>query len=77
MENSSSSESKTLVVYFSASNTKNVDAVTGATPVQGRVGTVEHIAEILHNNVGGDITKIVPSKDYSPDYILPFFEKNL
>lgn len=66
--NSSSSESKTLVVYFSASNTKDVDAVTGATPVQGRVGTVEHIAEIIHNNVGGDIAKIVPSKDYSLDY---------
>ncbi len=66
--NSSSSESKNLVVYFSASNTKDVDAVTGATPVQGRVGTVEHIAEIIHNQVGGDIAKIVPSKDYSLDY---------
>lgn len=66
--NSSSSESKTLVVYFSASNTKDVDAVTGATPVQGRVGTVEHIAEIIHNQVGGDIAKIVPGKDYSLDY---------
>lgn len=67
-DNSSSSESKTLVVYFSASNTKDVDAVTGATPVQGIVGTVEHIAEIIHNQVGGDIAKIVPSKDYSLDY---------
>lgn len=66
--NSPSSESKTLVVYFSASNTKDVDAVTGATPVQGRVGAVEHIAEIIHNNVGGDIAKIIPSKNYSLDY---------
>lgn len=66
--NSSSSESKTLVVYSSASNTNDVDAVTGATPVQGRVGTVEHIAEIIHNQVGGDIAKIVPSKDYALDY---------
>lgn len=59
---------KTLVIYFSGANTKSADAVTGATQVQGKDGAVQHLAELIHNNVGGDIVKIVPSKDYALEY---------
>ena len=66
--NSSSSESKNLVVYFSASNTKDVDAVSSATPMTDGTSSVEWIANIIHDNVGGELIPIIPSEDYPLEY---------
>ena len=55
---------KMLVLYFSADNTKNADAVSSATPMTGGVSSVEWIADIIHDTVGGDLVPIIPSVDY-------------
>lgn len=60
--------SKVLVLYFSAANTKDVDAVTTATPMVNGTSSVKWIADIIHDEVGGDIAPIVPSKDYPLEY---------
>ncbi|MBQ3929277.1 MAG: NAD(P)H-dependent oxidoreductase, partial [Clostridia bacterium] len=61
-------DSKTLVIYFSAANTDQVDAVTAATQVTDNTAAVQHIANVIHETVGGDIVKIIPSKNYSLEY---------
>jgi len=60
--------SRVLVLYFSADNTKDVDAVTTATPMVNGESSVKWIAEIIHDEVGGDIEPIIPSKDYPLEY---------
>jgi len=59
---------KTLVVYFSADNTRDVDAVSSATPMADGTSSVEWIANIIHENVGGDLIPIIPSEDYPLEY---------
>ena len=53
-----------LILYFSANNTKDVDAISSATPMTDGTSSVEWIADIIHENVGGDIVPIIPSVDY-------------
>lgn len=59
---------KILVLYFSANNTKDVDAVSSATPMADGVSSVEWIANIIHDNVGGDLVPIIPAEDYPLEY---------
>lgn len=59
---------KILVLYFSANNSKDVDAVSSATPMTGGTSSVEWIANIIHDAVGGDLIPIIPSVDYPLDY---------
>ncbi|MBQ8974843.1 MAG: hypothetical protein IJ072_03850 [Oscillospiraceae bacterium] len=61
-------ETKLLVIYFSSANTADVNAVSGATPVVDGLGATEYLAELIHSQVGGDIAKITPVKDYPLDY---------
>ena len=63
-------ENKTedLILYFSADNTKDVDAVSSATPMTDGTASVEWIANIIHDNVGGDLIPIIPSEDYPLEY---------
>ena len=42
-----------LILYFSANNTKDVDAVSSATPMADGVSSVEWVAGIIHDRVGG------------------------
>lgn len=58
-----------LVLYFSAANTKNVDAITTATPMVNGTSSVKWMADITHGEVSGDIAPIIPSKDYPLEYI--------
>ena len=67
-ENNTTEGSKVLVIYFSADNTKDVDAVSSATPMIDGTSSVKWIAEIIHENVGGDIAEIIPSEDYPLGY---------
>jgi flavodoxin len=59
---------KVLVLYFSADNTKDVDAVSSATPMVGDTSATKWIAEIIHDEMGGDIEAIIPSVDYPLEY---------
>ncbi|MBE5959451.1 MAG: hypothetical protein E7254_11400 [Lachnospiraceae bacterium] len=59
---------KILIVYFSAANLNDVDAVSGATALGDKDGATGTFAEYLQEKVGGDIAKIMPQHDYSTDY---------
>lgn len=67
-ENGSSAGNNILILYFSADNTKDVDAVSSATPMSDGTASVEWIANIIHDNVGGDLIPIIPSEDYPLEY---------
>ena len=57
-----------LIIYFSADNTKDVDAVSSATPMVSGVSSTQWMAETIHDVTGGDIVKIIPSGDYPLEY---------
>ena len=67
-ENESSAGNSNLILYFSADNTKDVDAVSSATPMADGMASVEWIANIIHDNVGGELIPIIPSEDYPLEY---------
>ena len=48
-ENESSAGNSILILYFSADNTKDVDAVSSATPMTDGTASVEWIANIIHD----------------------------
>ena len=58
----------TLILYFSANNSKDVDATSSATPMTAEMSSVEWIADIIHDRVGGDLVPIIPSKEYPLSY---------
>ena len=58
----------TLILYFSADNTRDADAVSSATPMTEGTSSVAWMANLIHDAVGGDLVKIVPSEDYPLDY---------
>lgn len=57
-----------LVLYFSANNTKDVDAVSSATPVVGGTSATQWFAEVIQGETGADIEAIIPSADYPLGY---------
>ena len=61
-------QKSTLILYFSADNTKNVEAVSSATPMADGTASVEWIANIIQTQVGGDLIPIIPSVDYPLGY---------
>ena len=63
-----STDKNILILYFSADNTKDVDALSTATPMPNGESSVKWIADIIHDDVGGDIEPIIPSKDYPLEY---------
>ena len=50
--------SRVLVLYFSAANTKDVDAVTTATPMVNGTSSVKWMADIIHNEVGATLSRL-------------------
>lgn len=58
----------TLVIYFSANNINDVDAVSSATPMIDGASSVQWMAERIHETVGGDIVAIMPTVDYPLEY---------
>lgn len=67
-EDADKDSNDTLVIYFSANNLNDVDAVSSATPMVGEESAVEWMANIIHDEVGGDLIQIVPSEDYPLEY---------
>ena len=57
-----------LILYFSADNTKDADAVSSATPMPDGESSVKWIADIIQENTGGDLVPVIPSVDYPLDY---------
>lgn len=57
-----------LVIYFSAANTKDTDAVTSATPLGDKDGTTGWIADVISEETGAEVVKITPSVDYPLEY---------
>ncbi len=57
-----------LILYFSADNSRDPEAVSSATPMIDGSSSVKWIADIIHENVGGDLVPIIPSVDYPLDY---------
>ena len=64
----SNKENDTLIVYFSAANMNDVDAVTSATPLIDAESSVEWIANIIQEKTGADIARIIPAEDYPLSY---------
>ena len=64
----SDNSADTLVLYFSAANTRDADAISSATPMDNGVASTQWIAELIHEEVGGDLAKIVPAVDYPLEY---------
>ena len=64
----SNKENDTLIVYFSAANMNDVDAVTSATPLIDGESSVEWIANIIQEKTGADIARIIPAEDYPLSY---------
>lgn len=68
-ENSSEDRNgNVLTIYFSANNRNDVDSISSATPVTDGESAVGWIADVIHDNVGGEVVKIIPSEDYPTDY---------
>ena len=61
-------QNKVLILYFSANNTKDVDAVSSATTMIDGASSVQWIAEIINDTVGGDLVPIIPPEDYPLGY---------
>ena len=62
-----SSVGKNILILYS-DNTRDVDAISSATPMADGTSSVEWIANIIHENVGGDLIPIIPSEDYPLEY---------
>lgn len=63
-----SADGKTLIVYFSPSNSDTADAVTAATPRAGDVSSVEYVAQLISSRVDADVAKIISKEAYPEDY---------
>ena len=57
-KNESSVGKNILILYFSADNTRDVDVISSATPMADGTSSVEWIANIIHENVGGKIIRL-------------------
>ena len=62
------SSDDTLIVYFSAANSKDADAVTSATPMVGEESSVGWIADVISEKTGAEIVKLTPQNNYPSDY---------
>jgi len=61
-------EPRVLVVYFSSANTASADVVSGATPRADGLGSTAYLAQLIHDEVGGDLVEITPETDYPVEY---------
>lgn len=68
LEDTNGDKNDVLIIYFSAANTKDPDAVSAATPLVDGQGATEWMANTIADATGGDIVKIVPSEDYPLSY---------
>lgn len=61
-------ENDVLILYFSAANLNDVDAVSSATPLIGGVSSVEWMANVIRDVTGGNVVRITPTEDYPLSY---------
>lgn len=65
---SAAKDDDVLILYFSAANSADADAVTSATPLIDGVSSVEWIADIIRDRTGGELVPIIPSESYPTGY---------
>ncbi len=61
-------ENKTLILYFSAGNSKNSDAISSATPTGNGYYSTQQLAVLIHDEVGGDLVALTPTNAYPLGY---------
>ena len=61
-------EKKLLVLYFSAQTAVEGDAISGATPRVNNMASTEYLANLVHDQVGGDLVKINAVEKYPLGY---------
>ena len=61
-------EPKILVVYFSLANTADADVVSAATPRVDGMGATAYLAQMICDEVGGELAAVTPAADYPADY---------
>ncbi|MBQ7715788.1 MAG: flavodoxin [Clostridia bacterium] len=61
-------EKKVLVLYFSAQTAIEGDAISGATPRVSNMAATEYLANMIHDQVGGDLSKIMAVEKYPIGY---------
>ena len=61
-------EKKVLVLYFSAQTAVEGDAISGATPRISNMAATEYLANMIHDQVGGDLSKIMAVEKYPIGY---------
>ncbi len=59
---------KILIIYYSAANLNDVDAVSSATAVGDGDGATGTFAKYIHDRIGGVVDRIIPDEDYPLDY---------
>ena len=61
-------EKKILIVYFTPANSDRVDAVSSATPRVGSVASVEYVAQLIGEQIDADMVQIVAVNAYPLPY---------
>ena len=61
-------EKKVLVLYFSAQTAVEGDAISGATPRVSNMAATEYLSNMIHDQVGGDLYKIMAVEKYPIGY---------
>lgn len=64
----SASDSKILIVYFTAAENTEADAISEATPIIDDMGSVRVLANMIQNKVGGDLFSLQTEEKYSTEY---------
>ena len=61
-------ESKILIVYFTAAENTEADAVSEATPIIDEFGSVRVLANMIKDKVGGDLFSLKTEEKYPVEY---------
>jgi len=61
-------QNKTLVVYFTAAENTELDAVSSATPIVDGIGAVRYMADVIADRTGADMFSIQTVSKYAADF---------
>ncbi|MBR5679016.1 MAG: hypothetical protein IKX19_00050 [Clostridia bacterium] len=67
-ETDSEAEKKILILYFSAQNAVDADVVSGATPRIDDLAATAYLANLIHEQVGGELARISAVETYPSGY---------
>lgn len=67
-ENEQIDDKKILIVFFTAAENTEADAVSGATPIINGYGSVRYLANMIQNKIGGELFSIQTEEKYPVEY---------